>query len=42
MSNALKIEGLSVSYGPIPALRNISIDVPDGGFVCVLGSNGAG
>ena len=42
MSNALKIEGLSVSYGPIPALRNISIEVPDGGFVCVLGSNGAG
>ena len=42
MSNSLKIDGLSVSYGPIPALRNISIEVPTGGFVCVLGSNGAG
>ncbi len=42
MSNSLKIDGLSVSYGPIPALRNISIEVPTGGFVSVLGSNGAG
>ena len=42
MSNSLKIDGLSVSYGPIPALRNISIEVPTGGFVAVLGSNGAG
>ena len=42
MSNALKIDGLSVSYGPIPALRNVSIEVPSGGFVSVLGSNGAG
>jgi len=42
MNNSLSIEGLSVSYGPIPALRNISIEVPDGGFVSVLGSNGAG
>ena len=42
MSSSLKIDGLSVSYGPIPALRNVSIEVPEGGFVSVLGSNGAG
>jgi len=42
MSNALKIDCLSVSYGPIPALRNVYIEVPSGGFVSVLGSNGAG
>ena len=42
MSNALSIDGLSVSYGPIPALKNVSIEVPNGGFVTVLGANGAG
>ena len=42
MSSSLKIDGLSVSYGPIPALRKLSIEVPEGGFVSVLGSNGAG
>ena len=42
MSSSLKIDELSVSYGPIPALRNVSIEVPEGGFVSVLGSNGAG
>jgi len=42
MSNALTIDGLNVSYGPIPALRNVSIEVPSGGFVSVLGANGAG
>jgi hypothetical protein len=38
MSNALSIDGLSVSYGPIPALKNVSIEVPNGGFVTVLGN----
>ena len=38
----LKIEGLSVSYGGIKAVRNISFDVPDGKIVTLIGANGAG
>lgn len=43
MSNsALKIEGLSVRYGPITAVKNINIDVREGSVVALLGANGAG
>jgi branched-chain amino acid transport system ATP-binding protein len=38
----LKIDGLEASYGPVAALRGISIDVPEGGIVTLLGANGAG
>jgi len=38
----LKIEGLEASYGPVNVLRGISIDVPVGGIVTLLGANGAG
>ena len=38
----LKIEGLEASYGPVTALRGISIEVPAGGIVTLLGANGAG
>ncbi|MFH9299459.1 ABC transporter ATP-binding protein [Streptomyces sp. NPDC017520] len=38
----LEIRGLSVGYGPVRALRDISVDVPDGGITAVLGGNGAG
>ncbi len=38
----LKIENLKVSYGGIRALRGISLDVPDGKIVTLIGANGAG
>ena len=38
----LKIEDLEASYGPVTALRGISIEVPEGGIVTLLGANGAG
>ena len=38
----LKIRDLFTAYGPIMALRGVSIDVPDGKIVTLLGANGAG
>jgi branched-chain amino acid transport system ATP-binding protein len=38
----LKIDGLEASYGPVNVLRGISIEVPMGGIVTLLGANGAG
>lgn len=38
----LKIEDLYVSYGGIKALSGISMDVPDGKIVTLIGANGAG
>jgi branched-chain amino acid transport system ATP-binding protein len=38
----LKIEDLHVSYGGIKALRGISLEVPDGKIVTLIGANGAG
>jgi branched-chain amino acid transport system ATP-binding protein len=38
----LKIEGLSVNYGRIQAIRDISFTVPDGSIVTLIGANGAG
>ncbi len=38
----LKIEDLRVSYGGIQALRGISLEVPDGKIVTLIGANGAG
>ena len=38
----LKIENLFVSYGGIQALRGISLEVPDGKIVTLIGANGAG
>nr|WP_130863208.1 ABC transporter ATP-binding protein [Bacilliculturomica massiliensis] len=38
----LKIEDLNVYYGGIHALRGVSIDVPQGEIVTIIGSNGAG
>jgi len=43
MAPALEIDGLSVAYGgAIQALSKVTITVPDGGFVVLLGANGAG
>ncbi len=38
----LKIEHLSVNYGGIEAVRDISFEVPDGSIVTLIGANGAG
>ena len=38
----LSIKDLYVNYGGINALRGISLDVPDGKIVTLIGANGAG
>ena len=38
----LRVDNLSVSYGPIAAVRDVSIEVDSGEVVAVLGANGAG
>ena len=38
----LKIENLKVAYGGIEALKGISLEVPDGKLVSLIGANGAG
>ncbi|MFI6103039.1 ABC transporter ATP-binding protein [Streptomyces sp. NPDC051310] len=39
---ALRVRGLTAGYGKVRALRDVSLDVPDGAVVAVLGGNGAG
>jgi branched-chain amino acid transport system ATP-binding protein len=38
----LQVRDLSVAYGPVTALRRVSLEVPTGEIVAVLGPNGAG
>jgi branched-chain amino acid transport system ATP-binding protein len=38
----LKIDGLNASYGSIRVLKNVSIQVPAGKVVSIIGANGAG
>ena len=42
MSKLLSINNLSVSYGVIQALRDVSIEVEEGSIVAILGANGGG
>jgi branched-chain amino acid transport system ATP-binding protein len=42
MAPLLRLEGVEARYGPVQALRGISLAVDDGQVVAVLGANGAG
>ena len=42
MSSELSIRNLSVSYGPVEALHDVSFDVSGGQIAALVGSNGAG
>ena len=43
MSGALlQIRNLECYYGPVMALRGVSVNVPEGSVVAILGANGAG
>ena len=42
MSNILEIRDLQVRYGGIEAVKGISLDVPEGEIVTLIGANGAG
>ncbi|SOH93961.1 branched-chain amino acid transport system ATP-binding protein [Monaibacterium marinum] len=40
--NVMEVRNVETFYGPIMALRGVSIDVPQGKIVTILGANGAG
>src|SRR5579859_7932255 len=40
--NLLEIKNLSVYYGAVQALKGVSLQVPAGSIVCLIGANGAG
>ncbi|HMG55000.1 MAG TPA: ABC transporter ATP-binding protein [Kofleriaceae bacterium] len=42
MTALLSLEGVDASYGPTAVLRGVTLEVPDGGMVALLGANGAG
>ena len=41
-TTVLDIQGVSVSYGAIRALDDVSLSIPEGGFFGLIGPNGAG
>ena len=40
--SSLQVENLKANYGPITALKDVSIEVPQKSIVALLGANGAG
>ncbi len=38
----ITIEKISVKYGEISALEDVSLQIPDGEIACIVGANGAG
>jgi branched-chain amino acid transport system ATP-binding protein len=38
----LQVDGVTMHYGPVRALEDVSLAVPSGAIVAVLGANGAG
>ncbi len=41
-ANLLEVKELAVQYGPIQALKGVSLSVKEGEIVALLGANGAG
>ncbi len=39
---AIEVKDLTVSYGPVPALLDVSVSIPSGKLVGVIGPNGSG
>ena len=42
MTDPIRVEGLSVHYGGVPACSDVSLSVPGGAVYALLGRNGAG
>ena len=42
MTSLLELSEVEARYGPVQALRGVSLEVPEGTVVAVLGANGAG
>ncbi|MSO69798.1 MAG: ABC transporter ATP-binding protein [Alphaproteobacteria bacterium] len=42
MTALLKIDGITVHYSRLAAVRNVSVEVGEGEIVCIVGPNGAG
>lgn len=42
MKNAISVNGVSVSYSNVEAINNITLDIEEGEFVCIIGPNGGG
>ena len=42
MSALLSVRDLEVTYGPVPAVKRVSLEVPAGEIRAILGANGAG
>ena len=42
MDPAITVSNLTVSYGPVPALLDVSLEIPPGKLVGVIGPNGSG
>jgi branched-chain amino acid transport system ATP-binding protein len=42
VSALLELKGVEARYGPVQALRGVTLEVPEGSIVAVLGANGAG
>ena len=40
--NILSVKNLTVCYGKAPALENVSLDVEEGQYLCLVGNNGSG
>jgi len=38
----ISLQNISKSYGPSPVLKNISLNIVEGKFTCLLGSSGSG
>ncbi|CAM5199777.1 Branched-chain amino acid transport system ATP-binding protein OS=Castellaniella defragrans OX=75697 GN=HNR28_003052 PE=3 SV=1 [Castellaniella defragrans] len=38
----LKIEGIAVKYGPVDAVRDVTMEIDEGETITVIGANGAG